>query len=502
MQSSINDIASLYRGNPAQLQQRVQKDMQASPKGIPQDLKELLALQILTEEQSSVDRQKAIDALQQTQGEPTVAQSMQQRAQQAIQARQVQQQRQQQGIQQLAQRAPQGGIPENVPQPEQQPQQESMAFAEGGYAGAGRGVQGGPTAEELEQYLREEEEKKKAESRAAQAKAQREEGDIPEEVKRRSLEIANANKKPPAKPAPAGVPAALNNTDTYKKMAGIASEDPEIAAQSAIDRYKTEVGAPDVSGLQEYVKELEAKRARQKEAIAKEDPLIEYLAAIGSAPRGSKWYEAVLHGSDTLKKRAAERETADTEAIRQILEQKGKIADINRGFRKETFTVGNEERNRVAKDAFDAAKEMGANDREAYRIAQNAVIERERIAASKMHVPGAAENITNRVIALRSKGKGKEADQLLETYLQASAGSAGSGQLRANVTGLSTLLTNLRKQREDATEPAEIAMLDQQIRNATSQLQELLKAEGGGAAPANGAKSGATPALPPGFKLD
>lgn len=145
---------------------------------------------------------------------------------------------------------------------------------------------------------------------------------------------------------------------------------------------------------------------------------------------------------------------------------------------------------------------MGASDRDAYRLAQQAVLERERIAASKMHVPGAAENITNRAIALIKQGKDKDAEMLLDTWSRASAGAAGSGQLRANVTGISTLLTNLRKQREDATEPAEIAMLDQQIRNATAQLQELLKPEGGGAAPANGAKSGATPALPPGFKLD
>lgn len=137
MQPSVNQIASMYRGNPGPLQQRVQKDQQTH-QGIPSDLKELLALQILTDERDSVNRQQAIQQLQQTSQQPTVAQSLQQRAQQAIQARAVQEQQKQQGIQALAQQAGPQGIPEGVPQPQRQPQGiDHLPANVGEFAGGG-----------------------------------------------------------------------------------------------------------------------------------------------------------------------------------------------------------------------------------------------------------------------------------------------------------------------------------------------------------------------------
>ena len=86
MQPSANGIAALFQGNPAALQQKVQKEQQSAKPGLPPDLKDLMALQILTEKADASQRQQAMNQLQQAGGPnmPTIAQSLQERAKQAL----------------------------------------------------------------------------------------------------------------------------------------------------------------------------------------------------------------------------------------------------------------------------------------------------------------------------------------------------------------------------------------------------------------------------------
>ena len=112
MQPTVNDIASLFMGNPGALQNRIQKEQQAKP-GIPPDLKELLALQQIQEQLQAAQQQQA---LQNPQNQPTVAQSLQQAAKQALMARQVQAQQMQMA------KEGQMGLPQGLPQPQHQPQ--------------------------------------------------------------------------------------------------------------------------------------------------------------------------------------------------------------------------------------------------------------------------------------------------------------------------------------------------------------------------------------------
>jgi hypothetical protein len=112
MQTTVNDIASLFMGNPGALQNRIQKEQQAKP-GIPPDLKELLALQQIQEQLQAAQQQQA---LQNPQNQPTVAQSLQQAAKQALMARQVQAQQMQMA------KEGQMGLPQGLPQPQHQPQ--------------------------------------------------------------------------------------------------------------------------------------------------------------------------------------------------------------------------------------------------------------------------------------------------------------------------------------------------------------------------------------------
>jgi hypothetical protein len=133
-QPSANGIASLFRGNPAPLQQRIQQDL-------PPDLHELMALNIVTNETDAVAKQKAMDQLAQMQGPqgkpPTVMDSVREQARQKMQAQAMQAQRQQQGLQALAQQAGPGPVPEGTQFAEAQPQGIDELPVEFGLAGGG-----------------------------------------------------------------------------------------------------------------------------------------------------------------------------------------------------------------------------------------------------------------------------------------------------------------------------------------------------------------------------
>lgn len=109
---SVSQIEQAYTGNYQPLAQKVDQDKKQHG-GIPHDLRQLLALNDIMQNEESAGIQQALNA---PVNMPTVAQSMQQMAQQAIQARmmqQVQQQQRKEGQPMV--------VPPNVPQPRMQP---------------------------------------------------------------------------------------------------------------------------------------------------------------------------------------------------------------------------------------------------------------------------------------------------------------------------------------------------------------------------------------------
>ena len=126
----VNKIAAAYLGNPQPLAQKVEKDKQQNG-GIPRDLRQLLALNDITQGRNAAGIQQA---LQTPTDMPTVAQSLQERARQAIQAQMMQQAQQQQQKEGLPM-----AIPPNTPRPPMQAQGiDSLPTNVGeGYAGGG-----------------------------------------------------------------------------------------------------------------------------------------------------------------------------------------------------------------------------------------------------------------------------------------------------------------------------------------------------------------------------
>lgn len=171
-QPSVNQITKAYTGNPAPLARKVDQDKKQHG-GIPQDLRQLLALNDITKGREAMGINQA---LQIPTNIPTVAQNIQQLAQQAIQARMMDQAREQQRLQQKPPTLPQG-----TPQPKDQPQGiDSLAtnvgeeYAEGGiigYSGTGssqfvKDLSELPQAfDDMKQRAREEDARKAAQDR-------------------------------------------------------------------------------------------------------------------------------------------------------------------------------------------------------------------------------------------------------------------------------------------------------------------------------------------------
>ena len=132
-QPSVNQIASTYQGNPAPLARKVDQDKKQN-NGIPQDLRQLLALNDITQGRNAMGIQQA---LQIPTNMPTVAQDLQERARQALQARQMQ------AMQEMQRKNGQPNmVPPGTPRPPMQSQgldsletNVGEGYAEGGIIG-------------------------------------------------------------------------------------------------------------------------------------------------------------------------------------------------------------------------------------------------------------------------------------------------------------------------------------------------------------------------------
>jgi len=493
-QPSVNDLASVFRGNPGPLQARVNQDMQGQPPGaLPKDLSDLLALQIVTNEQDAAKRNAAMQQLQQMQGPqgqqgepPTIAQSLQEQAKQKLQAQMVQQMRQQQGLQGLMQQLPPGAVPEQTPQPQEQPEAQGLDmlpsnvgenFAGGGIiAFNGEEDSEVPEARPLryesaqdraEEYIR-----RKMEARARdEANARRIEAlaaTIPgqnvqapqggervtaSETDRNIANILSAmpgagavkgfaggarglmgliggllggdraqqpeappqeaapqpapNVRPtmandprlltspqgqniaavdrmasdvgrPPVPAPArqGLPAAVAQpaapaapvmSDREKFLAAQFGQRPDATA--AEQEYETKVGQRTTADLAALADEIAARRQALK---GREDPLMDFLRGVAMSPRGEAWMQSGVRGSMYANELRAAREAQDMELLQKLMETKGKIADIEYGYKKEKYGVGRDAVSKAYDRTFKAAELMGYDERQAKEIAAKA----------------------------------------------------------------------------------------------------------------------------------
>jgi hypothetical protein len=450
-QPSAQGIASLYRGNPQPLQQRIQNEQQANP-DLPPDLKKMLALQIVTNETDAVKKQKAMDQLQQMggpQGEPpTVMQTLQQQAEQKMQAQAVQARQKQQGIESLMQQMPAGGVPEGTPQPEQQPEAQM--------------------AQGIDQLP---------------AEFQMAGGGIVAFASGASV---------PYDPATATRRVDFEEPDAYKSlpeklMYEAMKANPKQAAEDYRKRLTEEVGPADTSQIDRLMEELEKRKAKLEGPKSGFDRLSEYLGKVAEGGAGRKWYEAGAQGAAGLAALNKERETQQSELTKQGIELAQKKLDAQRSWKEKLFTESNAELKRVGDNAYNAAIAQGKNEADAEKARQEAIqkqldrenqmavtIQQGKNSLASASVPGATERVVAKIQALRKIGTPealKQADELLTLHQSVTGGgTAGVGATRNMIQSIRLQI----KTYENILDPIKGAMAtDEQKQEAAQKLAVL-----------------------------
>ena len=433
-QPTVNKIASAYQGNPAPLARKVDQDKKQNG-GIPNDLRQLMALNDIAQGKQSVGIDQALKI---PTNMPTVAQNTQQLAQQALQSRMLQQVREQQRLQQKPPTLPLG-----TPQPEDQPQgldtlraNVGDEYAEGGIIGfddggrvqhfQSKGLVPGSlsdasdsseTFETLADRPREAA-RKKAEQEAEEkmkflevaapevAERIKREGtktsgtpvslptqQLPTASIRSQLNAADAasRSQPGTPPPPREKPAAQTQTRVnapeapgiaavlpaeqsaaYKKLTEMMNQDPEVKAQALRDRYMKEVGSRDLSIYDKTAAELEARKQKLNAPKAGYDAMMEYLEQVALGG-GRTSAESGAIGASRQRALQKSRLSEQDTLMDKILELGAKKSEAQYAEKKGMFDMTQKERDEIFKKAFDAAKSVNSSDDEAKRIAAQAV---------------------------------------------------------------------------------------------------------------------------------
>jgi hypothetical protein len=443
---TASKIASAYTGNAPALDARIKQEQQAD-NSISPDLRKLLALQDLTSDEKHMGIDQALKT---PMNPPTVAQSLQDRAKQILAARMTQAQQNagiaQDQQQQMVDQARPGPVPQGVQQPEQQPEGIDQltsnvgdAYANGGIVAFSSGGYGEWLRSMFESNITDAEKKRKAALEAAAQPAAKEASAkqaaiskrLDEERARNYAEVINP--KPEGDPrllrAPKGesVSTAAEDAETVKTQApapkppritkitdkpSIANLptlppelpipvagsprdimgksmtlDPDAEAKRILAAREKLVGAPDTSQYQALIDELRGQKTKLQE---KKEPgfesLMDYLGEIAAGPTTGRSGKAGSQASERLRLRGLEKEKQANALSERMIEAAQKQQDAIYGYKKEGFALSEGERSRVFKERFDSAKAAGESDDRARQMAQNAVLEREKMAVERERI--------------------------------------------------------------------------------------------------------------------
>lgn len=471
----VNKIAAAYLGNPQPLAQKVEKDKQQNG-GIPRDLRQLLALNDITQGRNAAGIQQA---LQTPTDMPTVAQSLQERARQAIQAQMMQQAQQQQRKEGLPM-----AVPPNAPRPPMQaqgidnlPTNVGEGYAKGGIIGdvahffagdqvidpMGNIVQSDKGSED-DRTLLEKVGIFNPENRRALEKAER------ELKEREALGLKPGEKERGRLPDPRSAANRFPDAETQLAMAAAeAAPKPRVnanvAAGAAKDnapmpggltdlaklpsigvgrdflqrsladnqkfdeealkqKYLKEVGAKDTSIYDEMAAELKARKERLNAPKQGYEALMEYLGQIAQAG-GRNWTQSGAIGASRVNALQKERQTQQDALMEKILDLGAKKKEAQYNERLGMFNLTKAEKDKINKESREIATALNLSEDKAEELRQNRLLEEAKMRNQlKVAGMGAQDNLMNRAAAIRAENKGMSVEESIKRA--ALAGGAAS----------------------------------------------------------------------------
>lgn len=156
--------------------------------------------------------------------------------------------------------------------------------------------------------------------------------------------------------------------------------DPDAEMNRVLAAREKLVGAPDTSQYQALIEELRGQKAKlQKKPEPGFESLMEYFGEIAAGPTVGRSGKAGAMAAERLRQRELEKEKQANALSERMIEAAQKQQDAIYGYKKEGFALSEGERARVFKERFDAAKAAGESDDRARQLAQQAVLEREKM---------------------------------------------------------------------------------------------------------------------------
>lgn len=439
---TVNQITSAYTGRMPMLQDIVKKEQQTN-NGLSPDLRKLMALQDLMSDEQHMGIDQALKA---PQNPPTVSQSLQDRARQILGTKMAQAQQgnaiaQKQQEAMVNQGRP-GPVPAGIAQPPRQPegidQLESnvgesyanggiVAFSEGGYGQMLRNFIYGNESEKEKKRREDIEAAAQPEAKAEAARNAAASKRLNEERARNMAEVRNPTPEgdprllrapkgesvstaeqdaEAAAPKPAPVPRvnvakptpqpSIANLPTLPPELPVPEKgsprdilgksmalDPDAEMNRILAAREKLVGAPDTSQYQALIEELRGQKEKlQKKPEKGWDSVMEYFNEIAAGPTTGNSGKAAGNATERLRQRALEKEKQAAALTERMIETAQKQQDAIYGYKKEGFALSEGERARVFKERYESAKAAGESDDRARQMAQNAILEREKMAAT------------------------------------------------------------------------------------------------------------------------
>lgn len=321
-------------------------------------------------------------------------------------------------------------------------------------------------------------------------------------VQEKTVVQAKPPVQPPAPAAPQGILTPEQASQVKQIQLDRLNLNPYERERMAREEAEKFVGAPETASLQSLADELAAKRQRIAQRQQENKGFDALMRNIAAAPRGLTSAAAGVFGGERMRATERELETQDFETLKSMLETQAKISDVKRGWKKDLFTLGKAEFDKVYKDNYDAAKELGRSDSEAKKMAQEAVLEREKL-ANAVKVAGiyagpqqAANARTERAIkSMMDANKGMTYDQALLAITSPTSHLAPDKQkladLRAAAASLAILADPMKNPDEASQKKAaqDLAMI-------TSMMAKMGGADLGSSEPVTVTAGGKTYSFP------
>jgi hypothetical protein len=195
------------------------------------------------------------------------------------------------------------------------------------------------------------------------------------------------NQNPPAAPRPpvapiappptvnaiAGNPPASEATSPVEQfLRNKFAVNEEDKGTAAVAKAKAAYGAPDTTGYDRAVEELNRRKAQFEAPKTGMPALMEYLQQIAQAPRGMGSLSAGAMGAQRVEDIQKQREATQFDLAKQILETEQKKADVTRGYAKELYGINTAAVANAGTEAYNAAIALHKSESEAKQLKQQA----------------------------------------------------------------------------------------------------------------------------------